>query len=449
MTHFNPKQFRLAHLTQTYTASHFSQTNSGHVQVWQNSGRYFAVLLIALLACTACWRSSDPPPTPKPTSTAPPTTPTPFPLAGVQTLWHSWSEGDATALEQILGSAAQQYPALQIESVFVPYNDLAQRYAEAVRADGGPDLVLMPNWWLGDLASEGVIAPIDPLVAPELLAPYWPETVENLRRGGQLFGVPIYLETISLYYNRRLIDDSMLPGSTADLLALPQQDPSFGIGLYNNLYFLYWGIPAYGGQLLDQSGTITLDQNEGAATFLAWLAQINQTYGSFVDTDYGRLMERFKKGEFAFFVDGPWSIPELHAAHGDDLGVMLLPAGTVGPARPWMSTEGFLFNPATTPEQREVSVQLALYLTNVTHSSTMAQVARRLPANRWASVTGDPLLGGFWRQAATAEAMPNAPEMAEVWGYGGDMLLKVIDGAADPRSVVFETTALINEANLK
>jgi arabinogalactan oligomer/maltooligosaccharide transport system substrate-binding protein len=39
--------------------------------------------------------------------------------------------------------------------------------------------------------------------------------------------------------------------------------------------------------------------------------------------------------------------------------------------------------------------------------------------------------------------------MEQAWGYGGDMLLKVVDGDADPAATVRETAALLNEANGK
>jgi arabinogalactan oligomer/maltooligosaccharide transport system substrate-binding protein len=39
--------------------------------------------------------------------------------------------------------------------------------------------------------------------------------------------------------------------------------------------------------------------------------------------------------------------------------------------------------------------------------------------------------------------------MAEAWGYGGDMFIKVVDGDADPVLTVVETAALINDATGK
>jgi arabinogalactan oligomer/maltooligosaccharide transport system substrate-binding protein len=52
-------------------------------------------------------------------------------------------------------------------------------------------------------------------------------------------------------------------------------------------------------------------------------------------------------------------------------------------------------------------------------------------------------------QAANAQAMSNRSEMEQVWGYAGDMVIKVVDGNADPAATVRDTAALINEANGK
>ena len=94
-----------------------------------------------------------------------------------------------------------------------------------------------------------------------------------------------------------------------------------------------------------------------------------------------------------------------------------------------------------------LALLLARHLTSAESGSLLASVARRLPANQAAAIGGNPLLQGFMNQAATAQAMPNIPEMEAVWGYLGDMLIKVVDGAADPAATVAETALLINEAN--
>jgi arabinogalactan oligomer/maltooligosaccharide transport system substrate-binding protein len=380
---------------------------------------------------------------------SPAATPTPEPVVGRLVLWHSWAGADGEALGEILARARQQYPDLVIDTLFVAYDDLAQSYAEAVAAGGGPDLLLAPNWWLGDLVRAGAVAPVEDALSDEFLQLYWPATLDNMRWDGQLYGLPTNFELVSLYYNRALINPDMLPATTDEMLALARQEPTQGSGLYTSLYHLYWGIPAYGGRLLDETGTVVLDQNNATADFLTWLAAMDQTPGNFVALDYGMLIDRFKKGEYAFFVDGPWSLDELRGALGDDLGVTLLPAGPAGPAQPWLSADGVFFNPNLSAEQQRVALALARHLTGAESGTTLGRVAHRLPAHRNASIVDDSLLLAFTQQAETAQSMPTVPEMDEVWGYGGDMLLKVLNGVADPAETVVETAALINEANGK
>jgi maltose-binding protein MalE len=331
----------------------------------------------------------------------------------------------------------------------VAYNDLPQSYTDAVLAGGGPDIVLSASWWLGELVAAGVVQPLDDLIAPDELAVYWPATLDNLRHDGTLYGLPTHFELVSLYYNQALVAPDQFPATTEAWLALAQQNSAQGSGLYASLYHLYWGLPAYGAQLFDETGLVILDRTEGAAGFLTWLASMSKTPGTFVDPDYGMLLDRFKKGEYAFFVDGPWAIDELRGALGDNLGVTLLPAGPAAPAQPWLNADGIFLNPRSTADQQERALAFARFITSDASGEILARTARRLPANRNVNVDEDPLLQGFMQQAAQSQSMPALTEMENAWGYGGDMLLKVINDVGDPQSIVAETTTLINEANGK
>jgi maltose-binding protein MalE len=376
-----------------------------------------------------------------------PPTPTPEPVGRI-VLWHSWGSGDGDALTAILSSFQARYPQVTVDTLFVAEPDLPKAYADAVLAGSGPDLVVAPTWWLSDFVDLGVVQPLDMSVDAATLDGFWPAAVDNLRWEGQLYGLPTDFELVSLYVNTALAPGGA-PATTADMLAQAQAAPTQGAGLYNSLYHLYWGLPAYGGQLFDEGGAAVLDQGGDVAGFLAWLRQMSQTQGSYVDSDYGMLLDRFKKGEFAYFVDGPWAIDELSAALGPGLAVASLPAGPNGPAQPWLHADGVMLNPRVAPEQQRLALLFAQHLTSAESGASLSSLARRLPANRNSAIGDNPLLQGFMNQAANAEAMPNRPEMEEVWGYAGDMVVKVVDGGADPLATVQETTALINEANGK
>lgn len=431
----------------------------------------FALLVLFAVALPAgCNRRDEPTPPPTPVSglaviaaTAAQTTPsvaqaatatpvpapTPTPLSGSVVLWHSWAQADADALAAILAQLQSQMPGVTVETLFVAPADLLPAYADAVAAGGGPDLLLAPNWWLNDLVQAGSVAALDAWIDPAALEAFWPATLDSLRSSGPLYGLPVNYHLVALYVNRGLLSEPDIAETANVLLQQARLSPQNGIGLYATLFHLYWGLPAFGAQLMDGSGRVTLDQSGGAADYLAWLAAINNTTGSYVNSDYGMLLDRFKKGEFAYFVDGPWSLGELRAALGSNLAVTSLPAGPSGPAQPWLYADGLFFNPRLDESRRMLAIAVGQAFISAESGAILAQTAGLLPANRNADLGSDPLLAGFAQQAATASAMPTSAEMKEVWAYGGDMLLKALTGVSPPPAIVAETTALINEANKK
>ena len=424
-----------------------------------------ALLLICLLLAACGQETPTPLPAPPPPAQAPasapsnaaaatatplppppPTaTPTPEITSGTVTLWHSWARADGDALGQILADFAAANPQMTVQTLFVAYNDLPQAYADAVAAGGGPDLILAPAWWLRELADAGALLPLADRLAAGETEQWQAAAVENLSVDGTLFGLPTSYELVGLYYNRALVAESELPRTSDDLLALAAADPAKGSGLYLNFYHLYWGIPAYGGELFDAGGEIALDQTPGAAQFLAWLKQMDETPGNFVSLDYGMLIDRFKKGEFAFFVDGPWSRDELAQALGENLGLTPLPAGPAGPARPWLSSDGVFLNPTVDGGQQQLALRLARHIASGASGTILGQTAGRLPAHREAQID-NPLLAEFAAQARSAFSEPHLAGMSQVWGYAGDMLVKVIDGGMAPDQAVRESAALLRDA---
>ncbi len=364
-------------------------------------------------------------------------------------LWHSWTGSEADALTQILTRFQQGRPDIRVQSNFVAYGELAQAYTEAARAGGGPDLLMGPGWWLRQLAADDLLLALDTWVPAQERAQYIPAAVENLSWHGRLYGLPTHYELVALYFNRRLLAAEALPANTDDIIDLAQASPSQGIGIYTNFYHLFWAIPAYGGALFAENGRVVLDQSSGTADFLDWLLRAQETPGIFTALDYGMLMDRFKKEEFALFVDGPWSINELRQRFGADLGVAPLPDGPNGPARPWLGADGVFLNAAVPAERQEHAMALARYITSAESASRLAQIAGRLPAHKDADLGGDALLTGFSFQAATALPLPHRAELDEVWSYAEEMIAQALDRAATPQEAVLQAATLINEANGK
>jgi maltose-binding protein MalE len=430
-----------------------------------------ALLLLLLAACNRNEPTPEPTPTPSPAgiaaiantpqpqttaaapaaeaTPAPTVAPTPTPLIGRVVLWHSWAQAEGDALASILEQLRNVHPGIQIDTLFVAPNDLVASYSEAVAAGSGPDLILSPNWWLGELIAANAVLNLDTLVGGNLDATYWPASVAAMRHQGSLYGFPMTSSLVALYANRSLLPAEGVPTDMSGLLAAAQSNPAQGIGLYATLFHTYWGFPAYGAQLLDAQGLATLDQGNGAADYLSWLNTVNSTPGSYVNSDYGMLLDRFKKGEFAYLVDGPWALSELSAVLGENLEIAPLPSGPAAPAQPWLYSDGLFVNPNISTEQQILALNVALYMSSDEAGTILATIGGLLPAARNADLSATPLLQGFAAQAATAVAMPTTPEMNNVWSYGSDMIIKALTGVAEPSAIVVETTTLINEANGK
>ncbi len=372
---------------------------------------------------------------------------TPFAPQGDLVLWHSWAGPDADALTQILTSLKAESPLLNVETLYIAPNDLPQAYADAVAAGGGPDVAVTANWWISNMAGANVLRPLDDLLKPGQADEFYIASLANFRRDGALYALPATYELVSLFQNTAVVT-STAPATMDDMLAQAQASPANGIGLFANLFHVWWGFPANGAQLFDDNGRVVVDQGGGGANFLQWMKSMDESPGSFVDTDYGMLLDRFKKGEFGYFVDGPWATAELRAALGDALTVVPLPAGPSGPAQPWLQGEGVILNPTLDATRAPLAFYLASVLTNP-ESGVAFATAGRLPANQRAQLPTDSILRGFQAQAATAQPAPALPEMEQVWGYGGDMLVKVLGGAVEPADAARETAALINDVTGK
>jgi arabinogalactan oligomer / maltooligosaccharide transport system substrate-binding protein len=375
-------------------------------------------------------------------------TPTPEPITGTIEIWHSWALKEGDALAEILAAFSATYPGIQVETLFVANSDLLQSYADAVISGGGPDILIAPNWWLGGMADAGVVAPLTPESRQELDR-FWPAAAESMHWQDDYYGLPIHVTVVALFYNRALLGETPLPQTATELLNLASTSPELGIGLYANLYHLFWGFPAFGSTLFNEAGKVILDQDNGAADYLTWLVQLDQTPGAFVDTDYGMLLDRFKKQEFAFLVDGPWSIDDLRGALGANLGAAVLPAGPAGPARPWLYADAIYFNPNSPAVRAGLAHLFAHFAVSPESGTALANTASLLPANRFTRPVEDPVSQAFMRQAASAQAMPLRREMNHVWGYGGDMIIKAINTVDSPSAIVAETVSLINEANAR
>ena len=102
----------------------------------------FMVLAFVLAACatpTAAPATTEAPTTAAPATTEAPTVaPTEAPMAGNVVIWHSKKVEETNSLNAIIAGFKVLYPGVTVQALFVPDNDLRNKFETAVASGSGP-----------------------------------------------------------------------------------------------------------------------------------------------------------------------------------------------------------------------------------------------------------------------------------------------------------------------
>ena len=151
-------------------------------------------------------------------------------------LWHSWPKAQALVLDQALDQISEINPNVGVISLYVPPEELRDRYIEATRQGVGPDLLLGSSEWIRELVEAETVRPIDPVELERFN--YYENAVLALEYESEVYGFPLSLYPMALYYNRS--QTSSPPTSLEGLLEQAQAGssvalvPRFKLGVLGN-----------------------------------------------------------------------------------------------------------------------------------------------------------------------------------------------------------------------
>src|SRR5574341_13729 len=363
-------------------------------------------------------------------------------VSGTVVLWHAYKTGSAEedTLTQLVENAKTEFPDLTTEVLQIPFEQIFNKYQTEVAAGGGPDMFVAPNDDLGNWARGGLVEDLDEELAGRLDG-VSQTGVDGMKVGGVLYGVPESAKAVALYYNTSLVETP--PATTDELLAAVEggAPTTFFIGAYH----MFGWAGAFGGQLMDDSGKCVADQG-GWAEALEYLVALKGA-GAVMTNDYGAAEAPFRAGETAFFVNGPWALGDYKKDLGENLGVVKMPSGPGGDAKPLNGIDGFYLNPNGT--NKSAAVELALFLSSGESAQLYTDSAGHVPIRDSVNAS-DPLVAAFAEASASGFPRPQSTEFAAYWSALGDTLfVNVIDGGADATEAVAEACAAMNETNGK
>ena len=362
-----------------------------------------------------------------------------------------WVDAERT---DALAQAATDYEAqtgISVEIVARDNSTLKDDFIQQASSGSGPDVVMGAHDWLGELTTNGVIAPLE---LGDKAADFLPVALDASTYEGTVYELPYAVENLAMLRNADLVPESatsfddMIAKGTAAGVEFPFVVEQ---GENGNPYHLYpfqtaFGAPVFGRDAAGAYDPTQLKLGDGGP-FASWLATQGKSGANTISTEItGDIAkEKFTTGQAAFWLTGPWNVKAAVDA-GINVAVDAIPSPGTGPAQPFAGVKGFFVNQYS---DNKVAANdfLVNYLGTVDVQVALFESGGVLPALTAAAeqVSADPIIAGFKAAGEDAVPMPAIPAMGKVWEFWGIAEAAVANGA-DPAATWEKLTADVQAA---
>ncbi|HEX2517094.1 MAG TPA: sugar ABC transporter substrate-binding protein [Chloroflexota bacterium] len=291
-----------------------------------------------------------------------------IPPATIEYAYNSGSGALATARSELVDKFMAAVPAIKVNQLpGQPETMVLEKFKAAAAAGTPPDVVSLNTNVTGDLVASKMIAPLDDLIKSRGQGfsrdAFYPEVLNAQTVDGRLYGVPRFVQTMLLYFNRDLFaraglaepnenwtwekdfqdTATRLKAFMAGAVAEPTFQVTFGADLRNSL------VTSWGGDFFDKTGKkATLEEAKALAGLeFAHGLRYRQRFAAEQGQEAGAT---FNNGRIAMNVAGSFAYGGLLSGPFKP-GVTLFPRGPggrrqTGNATGYSITEGSKNKPA-------------------------------------------------------------------------------------------------------
>jgi len=356
------------------------------------------------------------------------------PYTGEIVVWHRWTTPEVNVLKQLVRQVELECPTISIILEHIDEKVLLNRYQQAVKTGEGPDLLIGPNYWIGELASNEAIKNIEPLLETDVLQGYQAEALNAVLYQEQLYGLPQSMNVLAMYYNADYVTDPVQ--NTDDLLlnTSPEAQAFIPTGYYHGI----WGVITFNAISFDENYIPDYDTDN----FLVWLNWLStgQTIEHFLlnpDTSVGQ--QAFETEKVIYFIGPATLIYELYQTMGTDrLRAIQLPTNLLPDTGQFLEVETVMLNPNSPDNEAIIATDFALYITNAAAQQLFLQQAYHVPSHTQTVIdsTTHPIVAVFAEQAKMAGAMLNHPLYQDFIDAGDIIYTQVLEEGQDPESLI-------------
>ncbi len=345
-----------------------------------------------------------------------------------------------SALPKLLDQCGKQN-GVTITRQVVP--DLRTKLLQLAGSHGVPDLVLMDNPDLQQLAATGALADLG--AAGVRTDGLYPNIVAAGEYQGKLYGLAPGVNALALFYNTKMFAAaglqppktwSELTSAAATLTTGKQHGIGFAVPATEEGSFQFEAFFLSAGADLK---TLNSPQAVSALQLLSNLVTAGAAPKDVLSWTQANVEEQFANGSLAMMVNGPWQLPQLAKANMTDFGIVPIPVPDSGG-----TSSGALGGEVWAAGNNGKTAKAAAVikcLTSARNSLAWSKLVDYIPSNTAAArqlAAGDPQLKTFvdeigGAKGRTAELGANYPKYSQaLW----TAVQSVLAGQAGPQAAL-------------
>lgn len=321
-----------------------------------------------------------------------------------------------------------------------------QSYVQAANSSKGPDIMFgiahdnLATFQKANLLAEVPADFIDKSKYPDA-------AIKAVTYGDKMFGVPIAIESIALFYNTDKVQNA--PATWEEFIEQAKK-----VGFMSNITDMYMSYPfiAGNGAYIFKDNNGTLDPNdiglgsENAKKAYEMMLSFVKEY-KFMKADItGDIAKgNFQSGKIGLYIGGPWDVAGFQKA-GTKFAVAPMPKmnGKVMPT--FVGVQTAFVNSKS--KNQEAAWDLLKYLID-NSSIPLFKAGNRIPALKSEQEKPDfkdnKIMAAFAEQASYGTPMPNIPELSACWTpYNNNMKL-LLAGKTTPEKMATDIVNQIKE----
>jgi maltose-binding protein MalE len=354
----------------------------------------------------------------------------------VLTIWHSLDETGSLAFRETIDLYKVLRPGTQFNLIYLPRDDLMNRYIREVDAELGPSIILAPGEWGPALFDLEIIIDLKPLLPSNIETNLTPPALTASTYLGSLISLPLFINGSVMFRNSAIIPES--PETIIDLVSTAQnanKGPIVGSYLEVGTLFSLPQLSACGGVLMDPYGHPAFAGEIG----LCWIDLLRtlQEAGP-TSFDSNDDLTRFIAGKAGMIFEGTWNISPLLDHLGENLVIDPWPAYKDKHLSGYVWTNSLYVNPNLSEAETQSAIAFLVYLLTPGTQTLLVQTGL-IPAVLNLEPE-DPLITQAMLALSGGTAYPGNPEMAYYWNPMKSALRLILVEKSNPYEVLLNTS---------